>query len=131
MWKFIIAIPLIMHGLANAAGFVEAWFPGARGFSDQPWLLGGAVIMKSAIGRIFGVLWLLTTVGLVAAGAGVFLHAGWWRPVAIAAVALSFLVIVLWWRAVPPGARFGAIFDLAVIIALAGPWSARIVGAVQ
>jgi hypothetical protein len=131
MWKFVIAIPLIMHGLANAAGFAEAWLPGARGFSAQPWLLGSEVGMKSGIGRVFGMLWLLTTIGLVAAGAGVLLRAGWWQPVAISAAALSFVVILLWWRAVPPGARFGAFFDLAVIIALAGPWSTRISEAVR
>ena len=131
MWKLVIAIPLIAHGLANAAGFTEAWFPRARGFGNQPWLLGGEVIMKSLIGRVFGLLWLLTTVGLVAAGAGVFLHAEWWRPLAIAAAALSFVVIVLWWRAVPPEVRFDAIFDLGGIVALAGPWSANTIEAVH
>lgn len=131
MWRFVFAVPLIAHGLANLAGVAEAWFPGARSFAVQPWLLGGAATMKSPIGQAFGILWLLSAAGLVAAGAGVLLHAGWWRPVAIAAAALSCVVIALWWRAVPPGARFGAVFDLVVIAALAGPWSARIADAVR
>jgi hypothetical protein len=26
MWKYILAFPLVMHGLANLAGFFEAFF---------------------------------------------------------------------------------------------------------
>ena len=50
---------------------------------------------------------------------------------AIAAAALSFVGIVTWWGAVPPGARFNGIFDLGGIVALAGPWSAKIMEAVR
>lgn len=131
MWEFVIGIPLIMHGFANSAGFFEAWFSGSLGFSDQPWILGGTATMKSPLGRLFGLVWLLSTIGLVAAGAAVFLDTGWWRSLAIAASALSFAIIVLWWRAVPPGAKFGAMFDLGVIIALVGPWSTKIVEAIH
>ena len=34
---------------------------------------------------------------------------------AIASCALSTAAILPWWKAIPPGARFGAISDLAVI----------------
>ncbi len=121
------AIPLIMHGLANLAGFAAAWLPGTAGFKRESWLLSAGETVKSPAGHLFGVLWLVSTAVLVASGAGLLAHASWWRWAAVGGAALSLLVIVLWLKAVPPGAYAGAAFDLLVIAALALPWSEAIV----
>ncbi len=123
----LAAIPLIMHGLANMAGFAAAWLPGTAGFKSESWLLSAGMTVKSPVGHLFGVLWLVSTAALVASGAGLLAHAAWWRWAAVGGAALSLAVILLWLKAVPPGAYAGAAFDLLVIAALALPWGESIV----
>ncbi len=121
------AVPLIMHGLANIAGFAAAWLPGTAGFKSESWLLSAGVTVKSPAGQLFGILWLVSTAALVASGAGLLAHAAWWRWAAVSGAALSLVVIGLWLKAVPPGAYAGAVFDLLVIAALALPWGEAVV----
>lgn len=121
MWKFVFAFPLIMHGLANLAGFFEAFGGARRGFNDRPWIFSPGVKLQSAIGRLFGVLWLLSTLGLVGAGLGAIFHQDWWVSAATGGAVCSLLAILPWWNTVVPGARFAAFFDLAVIGVLLSP----------
>ena len=51
MWKYLLAIPLIMHGLANLGGMVAPWTSSLSGFKDAPWLFGGGVKFRSLAGR--------------------------------------------------------------------------------
>jgi hypothetical protein len=102
------------------------------GFVDRPWVLGGEVKIDSAIGRIFGLIWLAALVGFVAAGVGVFLQRDWWSSLALAGSIASLVAILPWWNTVTPSARFWPVaVDVAVLIALLGPWRdqlARLVG---
>jgi hypothetical protein len=131
MIQFLVAFPLIMHGLANLAGVFAPWTAGGQGFTDAAWIFPGRVMFRSAAGRAFGLLWLASTAGLIAAGAGVFLRQPWWSLAAIVGCALSAAAILTWVRAVPPGARFGAAFDILVILALLSPLEAILVRAVE
>ncbi len=121
MWNYVLAVPLIAHGLANIAGCVAAWTNNASGFSERPWLLSNGVTLHTGVGRTFGLLWLMSTLGLVGAGLGLVMHQEWWRAMAVAASVVSAAVILPWWRTVPPGARIGGIFDLVVIFVLLSP----------
>ncbi len=121
------AVPLIMHGLANIAGFAAACLPGTAGFKSESWLLSAGVTVKSPAGQLFGILWLLSTAVLVASGAGLLAHAPWWRWAAVSGAAHSLVIIVQWLKSVPPGAYAGAVFDLLVIAALALPWGEAVV----
>ncbi len=123
----LAAVPLIMHGLANMAGFAAAWLPGTAGFKAESWLLSAGVTVKSPAGHLFGILWLVSTAVLVASGAGLLAHAAWWRWAAVGGAALSLVIILLWLKAVPPGAFAGAAFDLLVLAALALPWGEAVV----
>lgn len=131
MLNYILAIPLIAHGLANIASIVAVWTGNPSGFTDSPLLFSSSITLQSGIGRAFSLVWLLSTLVLVGAGIGVAAHQEWWRPVAIMGAAFSMVAIVPWWNAVPPGARFGAIFDLLVIIALLSPWGAELAHSVR
>ena len=122
MLNYILAIPLIAHGLANLAGVIAAWTGNPSGFTDSPLLLSSSITLQTGIGRAFSLIWLLSTVVLVGAGIGVATHQNWWRSAAIMGAAFSMVAIVPWWNAVPPGARFGALFDLIVIVLLVSPW---------
>lgn len=126
MLNYILAIPLIAHGLANITGFVAAWTGNPSGFTDSPLLFSSSITMQTGIGRAFGVMWLLSTIVLVGAGIGVAAHQRWWRPAAIIGAAFSMVAIVPWWDAVPPGARFGALFDLLVIVMLLSSWGRQL-----
>ena len=129
MWKYILAIPLIMHGLANLAGVVAPWTANLSGFMDAPWLFGGGVKFRSLAGRASSLLWLLSTLMLCGAGIGLLLGQTWWVTLAIIGAAASLAVIFLWWKAVPPGARFGAFFDAVLLVALISPLKDQIVSA--
>jgi len=126
MWKFVFAFPLIMHGLANLAGFFEAFRKAPRAFNDRPWIFSPGVKLQSAIGRLFGILWLLSSLCLVGAGLAIVFGQSWWVSAAIAGAVCSLLTIVPWWNAVVPGARFAVFFDLAVIGILLSPLRGQI-----
>jgi hypothetical protein len=121
MWKFVLAFPLMMHGLANLAGFFEAFGKALRGFNDRPWIFSAGVKLQSAVGRLFGVFWLLSTLCLVGAGLGLLFQQAWWTSAAPGGAICSLLAILPWWNTVVPGARFAAFFDLAVIAVLLSP----------
>jgi hypothetical protein len=131
MIVYLVAIPLIVHGLANLAGVFSAWAKSMNGFINTAWIFSTGVILKSGIGQAFSLVWLASTLCLAIAGAGVFLHQPWWKLVAILGCAFSLAAILTWWKAVPGGARFGAIFDLVVIALLASPLGERIAQAVK
>lgn len=118
MWNYIFAFPLIMHGLANLAGVLETFSSRPRSFSEKPWIFSAGVKLQSPTGRIFGIFWLLSTLLLVASGLALIFGWSWWPQAALLGSACSFIAIAPWWNTVVPGARFGAVFDLGVILAL-------------
>jgi hypothetical protein len=128
MLKFILAIPLIMHGLANLAGVIAPWTANLSGFADAPWLFDRGVKFRSTAGWASSLLWLLSTLLLVGAGVGLLLGEGWWVALAIIGAAFSLAVIFLWWKAVPPGARFGAFFDAILLVVLTSPLREQVLG---
>lgn len=121
MWKYIIALPLILHGLANLGGVVAPWTASLSGFKNGSWLFGSGVKFRGLAGRASSVLWLLSTLMLCGAGVGLLLGESWWVTSAIIGAAASLVVIFIWWKAVPPGARFGAFFDAVLLVVLTSP----------
>ncbi len=121
MLIYILAIPLIAHGLANLAGVFAPWSKGLAGFADAAWAFSGGVTYASWAGRSFSPIWLASSACLLAAGVGLLQRQSFWPLLAILGCGLSALAILPWWRAVPPGARFGAIFDLVMILVLVSP----------
>lgn len=127
MLAILWALPLLMQGLANLAGVMAPWVASAAGFSNSPWLLSKTVTLRSPIGRATSALWLLSTGLLIGAGLGVLSQQAWWRPMAIGGAVVSLLAIGLWWKADPPGAKFGAVFNVAEIAALLSPLGSQLV----
>ena len=121
MLNTILAVPLIGHGLAHISGFIASWTGRQAGFSDSPWLFSSGVKLQSPLGKLFGLLWLAAAAALSASGVGLILMQGWWMNAAIAGAVISLVVIVPWWRTVPPGARIGAAFDLLILVLLLSP----------
>jgi hypothetical protein len=132
MLKYLVVLVLLAHGIGHVMGFLAAWTSLPMGFTARPWLLSGDVTVQSAIGRAFGLLWLVAMVGTVGAALGLLSGQGWWTPMAIAASVISLVAILPWWNTVTPGSRLWAtLVDLAIIGALAGPWRDRILEALR
>lgn len=127
MIRFIITFPLVLHGLAHLGGFFASWTANRAGFPDHPWILSKEVRLGSGLGRVISPLWLVVMVGLVGTGVGIVLRQAWWPSVGIAAAWVSLTMIVLWWRALPGGAKVAAVANLCIIVTLLLPWKARIV----
>ncbi|MBW7885331.1 MAG: hypothetical protein H3C34_22405 [Caldilineaceae bacterium] len=131
MWKLIFAIPILMHGLAHLSGFLASWTPFDAGYSASPWLLSQGIQLQSVTGRVFGLLWLVAALGLVASALGIALQLQWWSSLLLASSLISLIVILPWWNTVPPGARVGAAFDILVIVILVSPLKLRLLELVQ
>lgn len=131
MLKVVFAFLLVMHGLAHITGLLGHWTSGPSGFPDGPWLFSTGVTARSAVGRAWGLLWLLALVGLVGAGLGLGFKQAWWPSLALAAAVVSLVAIVPWLKVVPPGAWAGALLDLLIVLALVSPWAERIVEALR
>ena len=114
---YMLAFVFIMHGLAHLSGFIDAWMP-VEVFAAEPWIFSKEVTMKSAVGRLFGLLWLAAALALIAAGYGLVAGNEGWQATAIGGAALSLTVIIPWFRTVPLGAKFGIAFDLIIIVSL-------------
>ncbi|OGO35943.1 MAG: hypothetical protein A2W35_18955 [Chloroflexi bacterium RBG_16_57_11] len=124
MIRFLVAIPLILHGLANLGGALAFAGKPPDGFKARPSIISPKLQMHSTIGRIWGVVWLLSALTLVSAGLAAIFQRDSWLILSILGSGLSFAAIAPWWNTVPPGARFGAIFDLVTLLILLSPVSA-------
>ncbi len=123
MLRIIVALMIIGHGIGHIMGFLAAWTRVPMGFTDRPWIFSSGVTIGSALGRAFGLLWLVAMVATVASGIGLLIRADWWPPLAIVGSIISLLVIAPWWNTVAPGPRFWAsLVDLIILAALLLPW---------
>jgi hypothetical protein len=123
MLRLIIAVLLLAHGVGHVMGFLGAWTSIPSGLSGGHWLLSNTVTLDSALGRAFGLLWLVAMIGTVGAALVLLFQQGWWQPLAVAAAILSLVAIGPWLNVMPVGSAIGAVLvDLVVLIALLGPW---------
>lgn len=111
MWRFIFVAFLISH----AAIHVAIWATPAAKASESPfdasesWLLGSqrSLAMFAA---------LTASVLLAAAGVGLWAHAEWWRAVAVAGLALSLGLMIVWFN---PWYSFIEVVNAALLIGIA------------
>lgn len=127
MLRYVVAAPFALHGLAHISGFLASWTSSDAGFSDKPWIFSPSITLGSGFGRVFGLLWLVAMIGLLGTAVAIALRQVWWPTLAIAASVISLVVIAPWWNTVPPGARFGAFFDVLTIAVLLLPFSSKVI----
>jgi hypothetical protein len=121
--KWIVALVLIAHGIGHAMGFMAAWTTIPSGLTTGHWLFSDGVTMNSAVGRAFGLLWLVGLVAFMGSGFGLLMGAAWWQPLAIAASVISLVAIVPWLNVMPMGSAFGAVaVDVITLVVLLTPW---------
>ena len=125
--KLVVVGVLLVHGIGHIMGFLAAWTSVPMGFSTEPWVFSNQVSMSSAIGRVFGLVWLLALAGFLAATVGLLQGQAWWPTLAVLAALISIAVILPWWNTVTPGSKFGALaVDVLVLAALLPGWREQV-----
>jgi hypothetical protein len=121
---FLSASILIAQGLGHSIGFLAGWTSLPAGFNERPWLFSSGVGYTGWAGRLFGLLWLASSLAFLAAGFGLIFQVPAWPTYALIGASLSLLAILPWWRTVTPGPRhLATLVDLMVLVVLALPWS--------
>lgn len=91
MWRFIFVAFLIAHGGVHVAMWAMPAPPDAPFDATRSWLLGTR--------RGLAVAWAIAAAALlVGAGVGLWAHAEWWRAVAVAGLAVSFGLMVVYFH---------------------------------
>jgi len=119
--EFFAALVILGHGLGHMTGLAASWSNIPTGFSDKPWMFGGDVRMSSAVGKAFGIVFLIATVLFIISSVAAFSGSDLWRTFAILGSAASIACVVPWWNTVIFGARLGVLLDLAMILILTVP----------
>jgi hypothetical protein len=111
---YAATVVVLLHGLIHLMGFVAYWqIAELQNLPYKTTLLKGQLEVGKTGIRVFGVLWLVATVGFVAAAIGLVADQGWWRTVMLGSALFSLMIAVLDWNV----AILGAIVD-AVILAV-------------
>ena len=118
MIRIIVALVLIAHGIGHSMGVLGAWTTIPSGLTNRSWLFSSGVLVDSATGRVWSLLWLAALVVTTAGGLGLLLQQDWWRTVAVAGAILSLVAIVPWLAAMPLGSAIGAVVVDLLVLAL-------------
>ena len=112
---FAAAFFLLAHGLVHLIGVVVYWqlaeveeFPPYKNT-----LLNGRWEIGDIGMRIYGLFWLIATLGFAAAAVGMVLRQDWWTPMLFRTSFFSLVVNALDWE----WAKYGVILD-SLILAL-------------
>jgi hypothetical protein len=103
---------LALHGIAHAVGFTASWQVVTS--PETPYmtaLLNGSVVVGDAGARVFGVLWLLAAVCMMAAGVQVARGSPYARGSLVAATAFSLALCL----AGLPASAIGLVIDIAIL----------------
>ena len=103
---------LILHGIAHLPGFLVPWRLAAP--AEMPYattVLDGTADLGPVGVRVVGILWLLTALVFVVAGAATLLGDAAWKTISITAIVASLALTVLGW----PESRLGLALDFLLL----------------
>jgi hypothetical protein len=110
MLRYLLALILLIHALIHLIGFIRSFGMGK--------LAGTAPNTSSTLlshpGKPAGLFWLMACILFLVSVLLVFLQKEWWWMVGIAALALSQVLIILFWKE----ARWGTIVNGLTLVAL-------------
>lgn len=120
----IITALILIHGLIHLIGFrVYGQGVSMEEMQFKTAFLNGSLDLGESGTRVYGLLWLLPTLGFILAGVGFVLHTAWWQPILIAAALVSIPLTGMDWA----NAFRGTLIDLALLAAaLVSPLAARL-----
>jgi hypothetical protein len=127
LFRFLVVVFMLMHGVGHVIWFLAAWTPIRAGVGDGVWSLPGNVTIRSALGRVWGALALLALVLFVWAAMALLAGSLSWRGLTLLGIVASFVAIGPWRRQSPGSTWLMAILaDLVLLILLALPLSVEI-----
>lgn len=127
LFRFLVIAFLAMHGIGHVLWFLAAWTPIRAGVGDSAWSLPGEVTITSPLGRLWGLLALMTMVVFLAAAVALSVGMEGWRGLTFIGVILSFVAVAPWRRQAPGSTWLMAILaDLVLLFLLALPLSVEI-----
>jgi len=116
--KLIMAAVLAIHGIGHIIGpLVTFGVLKSEGFNGASWLLSDRLHLSTGVQQALSLLWIVALVGFAAASYGLWNGLGWWRMLAWGNVALSVLVIGVWWTSFPRNIPIQANLGNAAIVA--------------
>ena len=117
--RIVLAMLMIVHGVAHLPGFVNEWrLADLKGLPYRTTILGGRVDLGDAGIRVVGLLWLAAAVAFLVTGAAAAWNVSWWMR-AGAGVAVGSLLLSL---AELPEARVGVAVNALILAGLAVTW---------
>ena len=112
VFRWLIGVLLIGHGLIHAMGPVEIW-----GLADIQGMSGNTTLAVSNTGvQALALTWVGAMIVLVVAGIGALSGRPWWKGVALVGAILSQLVIAMWWSEAATGTVPNIIIAIAVVL---------------
>lgn len=114
--RLVVAGVIGAHGVGHMLGWLPAWgIARFEGMSSHSWLLSGAFGEGGA--RVSaGILFIVPTLGFVAAAAGLLAGQAWWRPVAVGSAAASLACTALFPNAFSTGSTIGSVAVNLVVL---------------
>jgi hypothetical protein len=114
--KLVGAGVLGAHGIGHLLGWMPAWgIAQFEGVSSLSWLLTG-IVGDGGTRLAAGGLFLVPTVGFVAAAAGLMLGMPWWRQVAVGSAVVSLAATALFPQALTTGSTAGSVAVNLVVL---------------
>lgn len=125
MIRFVFGVFIMLHGLVHLLYFGHS----GRYFQLQPGLVwpDGSWAFSRILGEIgtrnlASILLVLTTIGFVAGGIGIFIQQAWWRPVVIDVTVFSAVLFVLFWDGIlqmlDGKGGIGILINVAILVVL-------------
>jgi uncharacterized membrane protein YphA (DoxX/SURF4 family) len=112
--RWVMIVAWFAHGIGTLANVVTT--AGVNiGFPNKPPIVG--ILASSPMRYIAALVWFVVAAGYIAAAVGLIIGAAWWPVAAWVAAPLSIVMILLYWRGVPPGEQYGGQLVNVVTIA--------------
>ena len=115
MLKLAVGVFFVLHGLVHLLWFVVLWrITTVDGLPYSTTVLAHRIDVGDTGIRVVGLLWLVATLGWVAAGFGLIFLVPWWQGLTIAVALFSSALCILGL----PEAKYGLLINLIVIALL-------------
>ena len=131
--RLVGALFVAVHGLGHVIWFMATWAQWSLG------TLGRAELERhernflvrplSPIGKVVGLLALLSLAGFVAAAWGIWTEAAWWPELVVASAVPSMLALVAMWNPVRTVSVRAFLANVLLGAAMIMPWGERFLGA--
>ncbi len=96
IWRMLLAIIIVLHGLVHLMGLVSYLKLGeVQGLPYKTTVLDGRINLGNNGIGIYGGLWGVATLGFVFAAIGLLLNSSWWLPLLTTTAVFSLILTMV------------------------------------